>query len=175
MKHKRFFALILTIILGALAVIVTRQINATPTLQKQNQSQTSAAKEGDVPDHIFYGEVFSIIANVKNVRDYQERSQLSDEQTELLRVTAEQCAEKIAKQDAFAETRIAALRQQNLQSKPTRTAPPVPAEIADLQAQRNAIILHCRDVLRAELGNEKFEQFRLASKTLVQIRVSRVR
>ena len=159
MKNKQLFAIVLTIILVTAVVIVTRRIHATPNPHGQNQSQSATAKEDNVPHHIFYGEIFSIIAKLKNVRDYQERAQLTDEETDFLRVTAEQCAEKVAKQDAIAEKRIAALRQQNLKSKPTRSTPVIPAEVAELQAQRDAIILHYRDVLRKGLGDEKFEQF----------------
>jgi hypothetical protein len=175
MKNKSFFAVVLAITLGIAAVIATRHIYATANLYPQNQSPSAKMIEDSVPDHIFYGEIFSILAKLKNVRDYQERALLTDEQAEFLRVTAEQCAEKVAKQDAIAEKRIAALRQQNLKSKPTRSAPPVPSEIAELQAQRNAIILGCRDALRAGLGDKMFEQFHVAAKSIVQIHVSRVR
>jgi len=172
MKKKSFVAVALLIIFSAAGLIVARHIYAKPHLQGKAQS-SSTAKQDDVPDQVFYGEVFSIIAELKNVRDYQERAQLTDQQTEFLRVTAEQCAEKIAKQDAIAEKRIAALRQQNLKNKPPRLTPPIPKEIGELQAQRDAIILHCRDEFGAGLGIEKFEQFRLAAKSLVQIHVSR--
>ena len=175
MKNKTFFAGVLTIILGIGGVVITRHIHATTNPPLHNQSTPTRVTEDGIPDHIFYGEIFSVIAKFKNVRDYQERAQLTDEQTEFLRVTAEQCAERVAKQDAIAEKRIVALRQQSLKSKPTRSTPPIPAEVAELQAQRDAIILHCRDVLLKGLGDDKFEDFRLAAKSLVQIRVSRVR
>ena len=174
MKSKTFFAGALTIFLGMGGVVITRHINATTNLPIQNQSTQKKLTQDGVPDHIFYGEIFSVLAKLKNVRDYQVRAQLTDEQTEFLRVTAEQCAERVAKQDIIAEKRIAALRQQSLKSKPTRSTPPIPAEVGELQAQRDAIIIHCRDVLHAGLGNEKFEQFRLAARSIVEIRVSRV-
>jgi hypothetical protein len=175
MKNKTFFAGVLTIILGLGCVVITRHIYATTNAPQHTQSTPTKVIEDDIPDHIFYGEIFSVIAKLKNVRDFQDRAQLTDEETDFLRVTAEQCAEGVAKQDAIAEKRIAALRQQSLKSKPTTSTPPIPAEVAELQAQRDAVILHCRDVLRKELGNEKFDQFRLAAKSIVQIRVSRVR
>src|SRR5205085_4149580 len=74
MKNKQLFAIVLTIILVTAVVIVTRRIHATPNPHGQNQSQSATAKEDNVPDHIFYGEIFSIIAKLKNVRDYQERA-----------------------------------------------------------------------------------------------------
>lgn len=175
MKNRRFFAGVLTIILAISGVVIARHIHAGTNPPLHNQSTSSKVTDDGIPDHIFYGEIFSVIAKLRNVRDYQDRAQLTDEQTELLRRTAEQCAEKVAKQDAIAEKRITALRQQSLQSKPTRNTPPIPAEIGELQAQRDAIILHCRDVLRSELGNEKFGEFRVAAKSIVQIGVSRVR
>ena len=175
MKKKLFFAVVLTVILALTAAIITRHIHATPNLYQQNQSPAPNTTEASIPDPVFYGEVFSILAKLKNIRDYQERALLTDEQADFLRVTAEQCAEKVAKQDAIAQKRIAALRQQNLKSKPTRSTPPIPAEVAELQAQRDTIILGCRDVLRAGLGDKTFEQFHVAAKSIVQIQVSRVR
>jgi len=173
MKTKQLFIVVLTIVLAVAAVIVTRQIHATSNLQSQSpQAQT---KEDAIPDHIFYGETLSLLAKLKDVNDYQDRAQLTDEQANFLRVTAEECAEKLAKQDAIAEKRIVALRRQNLKAKPAQSTPPIPAEIAELQAQRNAVILRCRDSLRAGLGHEKFEQFRLAAKSKVHIQMSRVR
>ena len=171
MKTKPLFALILPVIVIVGAVTITRHSRAIP-----NADQLSPEKvnQDDIPDRVFYGETFSLLAKLKNVQEYQDQAQLSDEEADFLRITAEQCAERVAKQDAFAQTRIIAL-QQKLKSKPVKSAPLVPAEIPQLQAQRDAIILNCRDVVRARFGNAKFEQFRLAAKSKVQIQMSRTR
>jgi len=173
MKHKQLLTVILPLVVIAGAVTITRQIRATPTPYQLNQGPEKA-KQDDIPDRVFYGETFSLLAKLKNVHDYQAQAQISDEDADFLRITAEQCTERVAKQDEFAQTRIIAL-QERLKSKPVRSAPAVPAEISELQAQRDAIILKCRDAIRGRLGNEKFEQFRIAAKSIVRIETSRVR
>lgn len=174
MNNNQLFALILPVVVIVGAVTITRQSRATPNAYSPNQGSPEKVKQDDIPDRVFYGETFSLLAKLKNVHDYQAQAQLSDEEAEFLRTTAEQCVESVAKQDEIAQTRIIAL-QQRLKSKPVRSAPPVPADISELQAQRDAIILKCRDVIRARFGNDKFEQFRLAAKSKVQIQMSRVR
>jgi|SRR5829696_5968 len=171
MKGRKLFAVALATVLVVGAVLIARQTWATP---KMNQEIKQTAADDEIPDRIFYGETLTLLARLKNVQDYQAQAQLSDEQADFLRVTAEQCAERIAKQDAIAAARIVAL-QQRLKGKPSRLAPSVPAEISELQAQRNSIVLNCRDVIRARLGDDKFQQFRLAAKSLVKIQASRVR
>jgi hypothetical protein len=174
MKNNQLLAVILPLVVIVGAVTITRQSRATPSAYELNQGPPEKAKQDDIPDRVFYGETFSLLAKLKNVQDYQAEAQLSDDEANFLRITAEQCTERVAKQDAIAQTRIIAL-QQRLKSKPVRSAPTVPAEISELQAQRDAIILNCRDLIRARLGSEKFEQFRLAAKSKVQIQMSRVR
>ena len=112
MKNKQLFTVVLTIVLAVAAVIITRQIHATSNLQ--SQSPPAQTKEDAIPDNIFYGETVSLSAKLKDVNDYQDRAQLTDEQANFLRVTAEQCAAKLAKQDAIAEKRIVALRRQSI-------------------------------------------------------------
>ena len=174
MINKQLLAVILPLVVIVGAVTITRQSRATPNANQPNQGPPQNVKQDDIPDRVFYGETLSLLAKLKNVHDYQAQARLSDEEADFLRVTAEQCAERVAKQDEIAQTRIIAL-QERLKSKPVRSAPPVPAEISELQAQRDAIILKCRDVIRAQLGNEKFEQFRVAAKLIVRIQTSRVR
>jgi len=174
MRNKHLVGLILPFIVIVGAGIITRQICATPAPAQQDQALAEKMKQDDIPDRIFYGEIFSHLTRLKNVGDYQAEAQLTDEEADFLRITAEQCTERVAKQDAIAQTRIIVL-QEKLKAKPSRSAPPFPAEISELQAQRDGIILNCRDVLRARLGVEKFERFRLAAKSRVQIQASRVR
>lgn len=174
MKNKRFLAVVLTTVLGIGTAIIVRQTWATPKASAQSKQPLATLKEDEIPDRIFYGETFSLLAKLKNLNDYQERAMLNDEETDFLRVTTEQCAERIARQDEKAQSRIVAL-QQSFKSKPPRSAPRIPTEITQLQAERDAIILNCRDVLRARLGDEKFGQFRSAAKSIVKIQASQVR
>lgn len=131
MKKQQLFAVILPLVVIAGAVTITRQSRATPNAYQPNQGSPEKVKQDDIPDRVFYGETFSLLAKLKNVQDYQAEAQLSDEEAEFLRITAEQCAERVAKQDQIAQTRIITL-QQRLKSKPVRSAPPVPPEISEL-------------------------------------------
>jgi len=174
MKNKRFLAVVLTVLVVVCAAVIVRHTQATSKLSHANEQSQTKPPAADVPEQVFYGEVLTILARLQNVGDYQAQAQLTDAQADFLRVTAEQCADRIAKQDAIAQTRITAL-QQSLRSKPSRSVPATPAEISELQTQRDTIILKCRDVIRARFGEEKFAQFRSAAKSMVQIQASRVR
>ena len=174
MNNKRFFAVVLTVLFAAGAAIIARHTQATTKLSQTSAQSRVSEQVSDVPDQIFYGEMLTILARLQNVGDYQAQAELTDEQAEFLKITAEQCAERIAKQDEIAQKRIAAL-QQNLRANASRSRPAVPAEISQLQAQRDDIILKCRDVIRGQFGETKFEQFSRAAKSIVQIRASRVR
>jgi hypothetical protein len=174
MNKKRFLAVVLTVLFAAGAAIITGHTQPTTQLRQANEQIGASQQTADVPDQIFYGEMLTILARLQNVGDYQTQAGLTDEQAEFLTRTAEQCAARIARQDEIAQTRIATL-QQGLRSNSSRSRPAVPAEISQLQAQRDDIILKCRDVLRDRFGEPKFEQFSRAAKSIVQIRASRVR
>src|SRR5690242_14473027 len=111
MKNNQLLAVILPLVVIVGAVTITRQSRATPSAYERNQGPPEKAKPDDIPDRVFYGETFSLLAKLKNVQDYQAEAQLSDDEANFLRITAEQCTVRVAKQDAIAQTRIIALQQ----------------------------------------------------------------
>lgn len=170
MSQKLLVGLVLVV------VVVAQRTDAirNPAQEIQQPSATNA-KEPIIPEHIFYGEVLTLLAKLGNVRDYQAHAALTDEEAEFLKTTAEECADEVSKQDAIAQDVIISLHRRRNNSRPSRRAPPVPPEIVNLQAQRDAIILRYRNLIRQRLGDVKFQQFSLAAKSIVQMRVSSVR
>lgn len=138
------------------------------TSNPQNQSRPSH-KPTEIPQHVFYGEVFSLLAKLKNTADYQRQALLSDHEVALLKQIASDCESEVSKQDAKAEIFSEAFRQKLISKKPTKQPMPVPAELTELQEQRDAIVIRHRDRLRKELGEDAFNRFTEAAKYIVHI------
>jgi hypothetical protein len=158
-------AIVFIVAMGAIIAV-----NRSQAKYSQKPSETKSDKTA-VPDHIFYGETLSLLAKHKNIEDYQRRAGFSHEEAELLLAIAQQCLAKLDQQDAAAKNVIVNAKIEMNASDPRR-APAPPAILFELQKQRNAIVLDCRDRLNNELGSQKFEQFRQAANSLVQISFS---
>jgi hypothetical protein len=86
--------------------------------------------------------------------------QLSDEQARALVEIATECEGRVAEVNARARTIIEAARAQNQQARTQGQGelPPPPPELAQLQQERNSIILQAREKLRTALGEEAFQR-----------------
>jgi hypothetical protein len=86
--------------------------------------------------------------------------QLSDEQARALVEIATECEGRVAEVDARARPIIEAFRAQNQQARTPGQGelPPPPPELAQLQQERNSIILQAREKLRTALGEEAFRR-----------------
>ncbi|HUS09042.1 MAG TPA: hypothetical protein VMZ30_01160 [Pyrinomonadaceae bacterium] len=135
---------------------------------------SAAAPSTDVPEHIFYGQVFSLLSKLKNKDDYRREARLTEAETSLLEQIAADCERETAAIDASAETVIKAFRQQ-LGTKLEKRPQPVPAELIKLQAKRDAVILRNRDQLRKVLGEGAFSRFTTAGRSIVHITVTSVK
>src|SRR5438128_1539281 len=62
-----------------------QQANSVP--QKQNV---------EIPEHIFYGQVFTLLLALKNTAEYQSKAGLNDEQANLLEQIAKDCQHDVA-------------------------------------------------------------------------------
>lgn len=92
---------------------------------------------------------------------YQRLANLTGEQSESLTKTAVECAAELKIKDEAAKQIGDRLRAEYQAQLSAGTAPPVPplsAELAELQKQRDEIILKYRDSLKADFG-EAFPQF----------------
>jgi len=169
MSHQKA-ALICVMGLVVCGVIWTRRAEGTdsPILQKRN-SATSAVS-GAIPDHIYYGQIFSLLVKVGNKGDYQRDAHLTDEQTASLLRLAEDCEAETKALDLKAQVIIQEFRKQIDESKIKKDKPlPIPAGLNELQNERDAAVLRHRDQLRNVLGEEAFGRFKEASRAIVRI------
>jgi hypothetical protein len=134
--------------------------------QRRNQGASPNPTPG-ISEHVFYGEVFSLIATLDNAADYQKQAGLSDDQTSVLGEIAKDCQRDLEYQDARAQGVIMAFRaplnESDLKQRDPKKMPPVPAELTQLQEGRNAIVLHHRDRLKKALGQRSCSDVHIRS------------
>src|SRR5258708_6790901 len=164
---------VITSLLIALGVAFTLGGCAQSPLAAQAQKKPaseSVTKNEEVPDHVFYEQLFALLASLKNSKDYQEQASLTDDQRKTLEVIAEECQREIAKQDAKAQIIIQALRKKATDPQPGSPPPP---EIAELQRERDAIAPRYRDRLQQALGENAFKPVGEAATRIVHISIQR--
>lgn len=129
--------------------------------------------QAEIPENVLYESIFRLekrnqVNKRKQVRDgtpeddpkslFKKRFDLTDEEDKALRQIAEEFNQNVQPIDARAREITDALRQQYQNGKATEQSelPPPPAELAELQERRNAIVLEHRDKLKASVGTEGF-------------------
>ena len=144
-------------------VVWTRRAEGVPPFP---QKRNSAPASGGISEQIYYGEVFSLLAKLKNKADYQEKASLTEEEAATLQEIAADCERETAAVDAQAQAIIKEFSERWHSAKKSL---PLPPELTELQRQRDAIPLHHRDRLRKALGEDAFGRFIAASKNIVHI------
>lgn len=124
-----------------------------------------------VPDHVTYEHFFNVLASLKNVKDYQRDAELSEEQTALLELVANDCLREVAAQDAKAMKVIRLFRAGVEKLQPGGELPPPPSELKALQEGRDAIVRRHRARLQSGLGQSKFEKLDQSVKQMMRISV----
>ena len=136
----------------------------------------TAARPPALPEHVLYGQMFRHVVELEKQADavekrgedgakyrlrYQQSAALSDRQDTQLKTIAQECMERVAEQDLRARDVIRAARAQagGRELAPGQTPPRPPAELAELQEERNALILEARDRLHGAFGQEEFKRF----------------
>lgn len=91
---------------------------------------------------------------------YKDLARLTDKQSRLLDKIAADCEREVALQDAQAQIIITAFRARFPGGRvpPGQQLPPPPSELRRMQQQRNNTIMRARYRLRAELGEQGFQQ-----------------
>jgi hypothetical protein len=120
----------------------------------------------EIPEYVLYESIFRLESrnqskdNIQLESHFKNTFELNSEQDEKLRQTAIEFTEAIRPIDALARVITDELRKQF----PSEKSPIVdvellqpPVELAELQAQRNAIVLEYRDKLQAAFGAAKFQ------------------
>lgn len=171
---KRKLALICAIGLASCGALWAARAKGTAlSLQVQSPAR-KAAKNDRIPDHIYYGQVFSLLARLGNKEDYKQQAGLSEEQANSLQQIAEETEKETAALDEKAQTLIKAYRNQLGDTPLGKQPQAVPAELTDLQQQRDGLILRQRDDLRKMLGDEAFARVETASRRIVHITLTPV-
>jgi hypothetical protein len=158
--------LICVIALVVCGVIWTKRAEGTVSPIPQKRNSVTAPASGGISEQIYYGEVFSLLAKLKNKADYQEKASLTEEEAATLQEIAADCERETAAVDAQAQAIIKEFSERWHSAKKSL---PLPPELTELQRQRDAIPLHHRDRLRKALGEDAFGRFIAASKNIVHI------
>ena len=92
---------------------------------------------------------------------FQRKANLSEFQARILNTVAAECVRQVAVQDARAQQIISSFRLRFPPGKLPRgiKLPPPPAELQQMQEERDAMILRARDRLRVALGDDEFQRF----------------
>lgn len=170
---------ITTLIAGAIFWWTPAPKAALPQAQKLQDQEQSAHHQPQripAPPQVVYSALFHHVVAVKEQAEVEERqgkdasslrslfrdrADLSDVQAHLLNAIATDCVREVAVQDARAQEIINAFR---LRFPPGRLPigvklPPPPPELAQMQEERDAMILRAGERLRLALDENEFQRF----------------
>jgi hypothetical protein len=174
-KNRITIVLTLGIAVFSLAVLSqTKLMKGVFSFESKVSAQTESADSNQVPSYVLYDQIFRMVITFKNkTRDQQfrgetvssinnyfkEEANLNDAQNEVLEQAAADFAAEVKPIDDQARQIIAQIRQQFPDGivPAGQEVPPPPAELANLQAQRNALAVTHWNNLSNALGSEAFE------------------
>lgn len=146
------------------------------TIEKIIKTKATNDSGSEIPEQVVYLFLFREVAafeakaaeaerlgeNGANYRTvYQRTANLSAEQSEFLRKTATDCAAEVKIKDEAAKKigeRLRGEYQAQLNAGTASSVPPPSPELAELQKQRDEIVLKYRDLLKENFG-ESFPRF----------------
>lgn len=160
-----------TLIIGALSLWMP-----APTAAPQQNKPQPQPQRIPEPTAVLYSALFHHVADVMQQADetqrqgkdasalrsmFQAKANLSEAQARVLDTVATVCVREVALQDARAHQIINAFKTR---FPPGRLPagvklPPPPAELRQMQEDRDAMILRARDRLRVALGEDEFQRF----------------
>jgi hypothetical protein len=132
--------------------------------------------KNQIPDYVLYDKLFRMVSSLKKkaeapetavekavaLNDYfRQRANLTGEENQILQNTAFEFMREVAPVDDRARAVITEARQKLLNNAAGEERTP-PAELVNLQEQRNALALHYRDRLKESLGADggvRFDRF----------------
>lgn len=175
---KKYMLVIFTfvaLIVGAL--VFDRSAGIAQPVKQNDAPPVEAGYE--VPEHVAYRHLFHHAYLMSEKADKEERqgkseaastlrsifkseAELNDEQARIFNEVAAECEREVKEQDKKAKVIIDAFRAQYPGGEVPNgePLPPPSPELAQMQLERNAIILRFRDRLRAALGEEEFSRFK---------------
>lgn len=182
-KHLLVVFTFAALAVGALAV--NQSVGSTKPIPQDDSTQAEAGYA--VPEHVIYRHLFHHAYAMNQEADkaerkgdsnaafslravYKREAELNDVQARVFSEVAAECEREVNEQDRKAKVIINAFRAQYPGGRVPNgePLPPPSPELAQMQNERNAIILRARDRLRAALGEEEFSRF----KRFVRVRVA---
>lgn len=187
-RKLTFFLSLLAIMVVTTTVLALRSSGwgksslQSPSNQQQGQGEGRNApterkpapeSEPAPPEYVVYGVLFHHVDDVQRQADeaasrgedasalratFQIQANLNTEQAQLLNTIASNCVRETAVQDAKALAIIRVFRTQHPPGKIKAGTTP-PPELAQMQFERNEIILRAKEQLRVALGDEVFSRF----------------
>jgi hypothetical protein len=182
-KYRLIVFILVSLAVGALAL--NRSVDSARPTQ---QSDATPAEAGYVvPEHVVYRHLFhhahvmnqeaqkaELRGNVQAASSlrsfYKHEAELNDEQARIFDQVAAECEREVNEQDRRAQIIIKKFRAQFPGGRVPdgEPLPPPSPELAQMQTERNAIILRARDRLHEALGEEEFSRFQ----RFVKVRVA---
>lgn len=173
MKKKNKFTITLVIVVAvtSLAFGSSSNLNFTKELFDFGFG-TSNQNTSNIPDYVLYDKLFRMIVSFKNRAETQEmsaekliaienyfkdRAKLNDEENQILQNIALGYIQEITPIDSQAKTIIAQARQSYAGGVVPRNQP-LPAELVNLQEQRNTLVLKYRDRLKESYDSDGFDK-----------------
>lgn len=172
MKNKNIVTIALVLAIAVTTLAFGSQSPLTRGLFN-SALQTNAQTSSQIPSYVLYDKLFRMIISFKKKAESQEmsgeriisvtnyfkdRANLNEEENQTLQNTALEYTQKIALIDEQARTIIVQTRQAISTGVVSRNQPP-PAELANLQEQRNQMALLYRDRLKESLGSDGSAKF----------------
>jgi hypothetical protein len=156
------------------AHLVVRQVSQQPQNQAQEATPLQQLQDRPVPKHIVYGIFFREVAAFKKKAQEKEshgqdasflrnfhknKLKLNDRQAQALDRIVEEANRETERLDKQAKKIIDDARARHPEGKLNKgeALPAPPAELKDLQQERDKLVLDAREKLRAALGGAEFQ------------------
>jgi hypothetical protein len=169
-KNLLMLVIVLTIAVGATAFSSQTQLAYRSLGFGVNTYERTTKHQ--IPDYVLYDKLFRMVNSLKKkaqlpetavekavaLNDYfKQRANLTDEENQILQNTALEFMREVAPVDNRAGAVITEARQNRLNKAAGEQTPP--AELVNLQEQRNALALRYRDRLKEALAADAFTRF----------------
>jgi hypothetical protein len=151
----------------------TEQVQNLKVFPQKAYVRTEETPTREIPDYTLYDQLFRIVFSFSKKAESQElssekiigltnyfknRANLTDEENQILQNIALEFIPQVAPIDAQARAIIEDARQKSATGIVSREQSP-PAELVNLQEQRNVLVLYYRDRLSASFGADRFAKF----------------
>jgi hypothetical protein len=173
MKAKNLLMLVIVLTLAVVAVAFGSRTQLAYQSFGFGGIAQERTTESRIPDYVLYDKLFRMVNSLKKKSEsgkieieradalsgyFKQRANLTGEENQILQNTALEFITEVAPIDARAGVVITEARR-NLSNRVAGEERTPPAELVNLQEQRNALALSYRDRLKESLGADAFTRF----------------